>query len=132
MIATISTVLFPLASYRSYPMYWDMKSVMTHLGVVAVAGLLLWLAINRGGWLLANRRRYKQTHEGLFADLCRAHNLSRAGRAVLMQISQSLPGNQCCRVFIDAQIIRQYAQTNPADAAVCRELAQQLHGVQSR
>jgi hypothetical protein len=132
MMPVVSTVFLPLASYRSYPMYWDMNSVMTHVGVVTIAGLLLWLAINRVGWLLKNRQRYGQTHPALFTELCQAHVLTRASRALLTQISQTLPPNQCCRVFIDAQIIDKYAQTNPADAEDCFELARRLYGVQSR
>lgn len=132
MMTAISTVFLPLLSYRNYPTYWDTKSVMTHLCVIAIAGLLLWLAINRVGWLLTNRQRFRQTHQALFADLCRAHALTRPGRALLTQISQTLPVNQCCRVFIDARIIQQYAETNPADAEVCSELARQMFGVQSR
>jgi hypothetical protein len=131
MMTAIPMVLLPLAS-PVYPMYWDMQSVMTHLVVVVGAGLLLWLAINRVGWLLMNRQRYGQTHQALFADLCRAHALTRAGRALLTRISQALPLNQCCRVFIDETIIQKYAQTNPSDGEECSELARRLHGVQPR
>ena len=129
MMTAIPMALLPLAS-RDYPTYWDTQSLLTHLVVVVAAGLLLWLAINRVGWLLMYRQRYGQTHQALFADLCRAHALTRAGRALLTRISQTLPVNQCCRVFIDETIIQKHVQTNPADAEECSELARRLFGVQ--
>jgi hypothetical protein len=132
MTTAISTVFLPLASSRSYPMYWDVRSVMTQLGVIAVAGFLLWLTINRVGWLFMARQRFGQTHQALFGELCQAYALKRADRTLLTQISRALPPNQCCRVFIEVQIIRQFAQTNPADAEDCFELVRRLFGVQTR
>ena len=104
---------------------------MFHLAIVAVAGLMLWLAFNRVEWLRLARQRYSQSPQALFAELCHAHELSRSDRLLLSQISQTPGVNPCCRVFIDPQVIRQFAQNNPAVAADCFELVRRLFGTQS-
>ena len=101
---------------------------MFHLVVIAVAGLLLWLAINRVEWLQLARQQYSQTQQALFAELCQAHDLSRTDRTLLSQISQTTGVIPCCRVFIDPQVIQQFAQNNPADAENCLDLVRRLFG----
>ena len=101
---------------------------MFHLVVIAVAGFVLWLAVNRVAWLRLSRQQYSQSPQALFAELCQAHELSRSNRLLLSQISQTNGVNPCCRVFIDPQVIQQFAQNNPADADDCLDLVRRLFG----
>ena len=57
-----------------------------------------------------------------------AHGLSRAERQLVTVISQDLPREKCCRVFIDPHTIERFARANPADADECNDLARRLFG----
>lgn len=103
---------------------------MIHLVAIAVAGFLLWLALNRLEWLRVSRRQYSQTQQALFAELCQAHELSRTDRTLLSLISETAGANRYCLVFVDPQVIQQFAQNNPADGGDCLELLRRLFGVQ--
>ena len=56
---------------------------MSHLVAISIAGLLLWLAVNRIEWLRLARQQYSQTQQALFTELCQAHDLSRTDRTLL-------------------------------------------------
>lgn len=101
---------------------------MFQLIAIAVAGLLLWLVVNRLDWLRSSRRQYSQSQEALFAELCQAHRLSRSDRALLWLIGAAKGTNRVCCVFVDPRVIQQFAQNNPADAGDCLELCRRLFG----
>jgi hypothetical protein len=101
---------------------------MFHLVVVAAAGLLLWLAVNRAEWFRQSRQQYSQTQQALFTELCQTHDLSRSDRTLLSLISQSTAVNQSCRVFVDPQVIQQFAQNHPEDSEQCLNLVGRLFG----
>lgn len=132
MMTGIANVCLPRASIFGMATNWDGRSVMSHLAAIAVAGLLLWLAVNRLEWLRLKGRQYSQTQEALFAELCQAHDLSRTDRALLSLISQSIDASRPCCVFLDPRIIQQFAQNNPADAENSLDLFRRLFGMRSR
>lgn len=132
MTTGIGKVFQPLATSLGIVPDWDWRALMFHLAVVAVAGLLLWLAVNRIEWLRLTRQHHLQTQHALFAELCQAHDLSRTDRMLLSQISQTTGANPPCRVFIDPQIIEQFAQNNPAEAEICLDLVRRLFGTRTR
>jgi hypothetical protein len=106
----------------------DLQSIVFHTSVVAAAGFLLWLGVTTVGRMRESRSRYGRSPEALFLDLCRAHRLSRIDRQMLTVVAQTLPGEQCCRVFIDAQVLQHFAREHPADAEGCMDLVRRLFG----
>ena len=128
MIDGIDDFCLPLASSLAFVPDWDWRSLMSHLVAIAVAGILLWLAANRLEWFRLFQREYSQSQEALFAELCQAHDLSRADRALLSTIAQTSGTNRACCVFVDPTVIQQFAQNNPADASNCLDLCQRLFG----
>lgn len=84
--------------------------MLTPTRVAYIAGgltalLLAWLGYS----LLEKYRRWEQerlkTTEGLFDQLCHAHELSRAEKKVLAELNAPLPVEQWPLVFIDPQIL---------------------------
>jgi hypothetical protein len=127
MTAT-AKVLFPPATCLGFTPAWQWSDLMPHLIAIAVAGFLLWLAVNRLEWFRLSRRQYSQTQEALFAELCQAHALSRSDRTLLSLIAQTLGVHRPCGVFVDPRVIQQFAQNNPADAEGCADLVRRLFG----
>ncbi len=107
---------------------WITGPGLFHLAVVAAAFFLVWQGVNWGERLRTRRAVYSQTPRALFRELCQAHALQRGDRQLLGLIAQQLPDAQCCRVFIDRQLIDNYTSANPADADECRHLARRLFG----
>ena len=103
---------------------------MSHVIAIAVAGFLLWLAVNRLEWFRYSQKLYSQSQEALFAELCHTHSLSRADRALLSLIAQTKGPNQVCLVFVDSRVIQQYAQNNPSETETCLNLCRRLFGSQ--
>lgn len=103
---------------------------MSHLIAIAVAGFLLWLAVNRLEWYRLAQRQYSQSQESLFVELCHAHRLSRADRTLLSSIAQTKGPNKFCRVFVDERVIQEFAQNNPGDAESSLDLCRRLFGSQ--
>jgi hypothetical protein len=127
MINRISHCL-PLANSLAFVPDWDGKALMSHLVAIGVAGILLWLAANRMEWFRLSRRQYTQSQEALFTELCQAHDLSRADRALLSMVAQTVEAGRTCCVFVDPKVIQQFAQNHPADASNCLDLCQRLFG----
>ena|SRR5436190_1910169 len=101
---------------------------MTHLIAISIGGFVLWLAANRFEWFRSSRQQYSQTQAALFAELCRAHALSRSDRTLLALIAQTIGGNRCCGVFVDPRVIRQFAENNPDESGNCLDLSRRLFG----
>lgn len=126
----IVNVCLPLAS--GFLPDWDWRSLMSHLVAIAIAGFLLWLAVNRLEWFRFARRQYSQTQEALFAELCQAHDLSRSERTLLSLIAQTVGADKCCCVFVDPRVIEQFARNNSADAEESLDLYRRLFGTRAR
>ena len=120
--------LFLLGAASSANSNWDAKSIAFHLTVITVAGGLAWLAVSQVTRLRTNWQRQAQSPSALFVELCQAHELTRSDRRLLAVVSETVAPSQCCRVFIDADILQQFARANPADAEDCRTLLQRLFG----
>jgi hypothetical protein len=107
---------------------WDASTIAIHLTVMAVAGGLVWLAVSQILRLRSSWQRQAQSPVALFGELCRAHELTRPDRRLLADVAETVAASECCRVFIDAQILQQFARANPDDAEDCRTLSQRLFG----
>ena len=107
---------------------WDASTIAIHLTVMAVAGGLVWLAVSQILRLRSSWQRQAQSPVALFAELCQAHELTRSDRRLLADVSETVAAGECCRVFIDAKILQQFARANPDDAEDCRSLLQRLFG----
>jgi len=118
----------PIVAYGEFWSGWDLQTILFHSSVVAVAGFLLWLGVTAVGRMRENRQRYGRSPQALFLDLCRVHKLSRIERQMLTVVSQSLPTERCCRVFVDAQILQHFAHAHPGDAEECSQLVRRLFG----
>src|SRR5579863_1907418 len=117
-----ANALLPLTSSLGTVPLWHWRYLMSHLIAIAVAGFLLWLAVNRLEWFRFTRQKYSQSQAALFAELCHAHKLSRADRTLLALVAQTKGPGQVCCVFVDEQVILQFAQNNPGDAESCLDL----------
>jgi hypothetical protein len=120
---------FRIIAYGEFWSDWDLKMIVFHLSVIFAAGLLLWLGVTAVGRMRESRQRNGRSPQALFLDLCRTHSLSRLERQLLTVVSQSLPGEQCCRIFIDSEVLQHFAREHPADAAGCSQLERRLFGV---
>ena len=105
---------------------WIPQDFLFHLAVIGSALALLWLGIVlaerwRGFWLLKS-----QSPRALFRELCRAHALSRSQRQLLREISQQFPLEQCCQVFVDPQLLEDYARAQADHAEGTRKLRRLL------
>jgi hypothetical protein len=118
----------PIVAYGDFWSNWDLQSVLFHGSVVAVAGFFLWLGVTTVGRMRENRDRFGRSPQALFLDLCRVHRLSRIERQMLTVVSQSLPTERCCQIFVDAQVLHHFAHAHPADADGCLHLVQRLFG----
>lgn len=107
---------------------WEQSVGLFHVTVIVTAGLLLWLAVTGVERLRFRRSAYNQTPQALFGELCRAHGLSRSQRRLLGAISRQTTRGECCRVFLDRQVIEQFAESHPIEAEQCRALLDRLFG----
>lgn len=106
----------------------DAPTIAFHLTVIAVAGGLVWLAVSQILRLRSSWQRQAQSPAALFTELCQAHELTRSHRRLLADVSETVPAVDCCRVFLDAGILQQFARSNPDDAEDCRSLSRALFG----
>jgi hypothetical protein len=109
---------------------WISGELLFHLAVMAGAMLLVWLGVT-----FVERFRFRfrlrfgvPAPQGLFRELCRAHELTRSDRQLLGLVCQDVTPDQCCRVFIDSRVIDAYSRAHPALAEECRRLSQRLFG----
>lgn len=106
----------------------DGATIAFHLTVIAVAGGLVWLAVSQILRLRSSWQRQAQSPAALFTELCQAHELTRPHRRLLADVAETMPAADCCRVFIDADVLQQFARANPDDAEDCRWLSRLLFG----
>lgn len=104
---------------------------LAHIVIVAVSAAALW-----GGLILVDRIRThsatrRQSPQGLFWELCSAHRLSRAERNALWSAAETLPEADCCRIFVDAEILAGLSASGSADAGEFSRLARKLFGAKA-
>jgi hypothetical protein len=84
---------------------------------ICVAAVVAFVVVRR-----MRQAAQKNSHSGLFGELCRWHKLDRAQRALLKQLTQQQKVAQMARVFTEPQWL-QKAQGSAAFRAQTKELA---------
>lgn len=107
--------------YGSTSNHWFLITVLVGIG-------LLWLGLYY--W-----DRYRQHHlgggggpRGLFHELCKVHELSRAERGLLMQVVERCGVSEPAQVFVDPGLLRGMSDIAGADAAEFVRLTRKLFG----
>jgi hypothetical protein len=120
--------LEPLVAAGDSLFDWNSGEFLFHAAMVAVAIVVLWAGVALGERWRTRRRLNARTPRALFRELCQAHELTRADRQLLATIAQPSASEQCCRVFIDRNVVDEFARARPAEADECRYLSKRLFG----
>lgn len=102
-----------------------MGMLAVHVAIILCAAGALWLGMLWVERFRTRRMISAQTPEGLFWELCLAHRLSRAERAIAQAAA---PTNDPCRVFIDRSILDKLGTSKAEGAGDYAELARRLFG----
>lgn len=101
---------------------------MLHILIIVVAAAVLWGGLMIVEGIRTRRSERSRSPWGLFLELCAAHQLDRTERHALRSAAQTLPEADCCRIFLDPQILDGLRASGSADAPEYARLATKLFG----
>ncbi len=96
-------------------------------GGIVAAIVVLWLGLYLWDRFRKPRKTVPLDRDGLFAQLCDLHNLSKSERQLLKSAAKTLEAEQPALAFVHPGILWEFAQTNPQTAEI-QTLANRLFG----
>ena len=88
----------------------------------------LWVGLYLWDRYYKPNRRISLDREGLFAQLCDLHKLSRSDRQLLRNAAKHLRLDQPALAFVNPQILLDWAESSPDVTLEVRELVDRLFG----
>ena len=107
------------------------SSSMSENGIwilIFIAIVLLWMGLYFWDRWRKPRHGPGMDREGLFAQLCDLHNLSKSDRQLLRTVAKTQRIDQPALAFVNPSLLLKFAKSTPRDAAQVRHLADRLFG----